>query len=98
MLRIIPATLPHHPPRRLPLARPPPSHPALRHRPLCYTRAMTPLASLALRILLVLSPLAAHRIALPGWAETPWERGVRYVAIANDVAAAVTEACGGKPG
>lgn len=54
------------------------------------------LAAWALRVLLTLSPLTAPREALPGWAETPWERGVRYVAIASDVAAAADEACGSR--
>lgn len=58
---------------------------------------MTPLAALALRILLVLSPLRQPRETLPGWAETPWERGARYVALADDVAGAVEDACSGRP-
>lgn len=55
---------------------------------------MSPLPILA--TLLVISPLAAPREVLPGWAETPEQRGARYASIAADIAAAVTEACGEK--
>lgn len=55
---------------------------------------MTPLASLALRIILHLAPLSGTYEVLPGWAETPWERGARYVSVATDVAEATEAACG----
>lgn len=59
---------------------------------------MPPLAALALRILLALSPLFQPREELPGFRESPWERGVRYLAISLEVAGAVEEACAGREG
>jgi hypothetical protein len=54
------------------------------------------LASLVLSALLTLSPLDGPRLAFPGFAESPWQRGVRYLAIARDVAQAAEAACGSR--
>ena len=66
------------------------AHPA----PAVYTRPPMPLSSLVLAALLSLSPIDGPRLAYPGFAETPWERGVRYLSIASDIATAAEGACG----
>ncbi len=58
---------------------------------------MLDLATLALRALLALSPLAAPREALPGWDETQEARWHRYRSIAGDIGAVAETACLSRP-
>jgi hypothetical protein len=51
------------------------------------------LASAILSALLALSPVEAPHESVPGWAESADQRAARYASIADDVAAAVTDAC-----
>lgn len=61
----------------------------------CGTVRLYPPAMLSiLAALLLLSPIDGPRFPYPGFAETPWQRGARYIAIAADIASAAHAACG----